>query len=275
MLCVIFFLVFCKIFYIIFVLKLIMSPERKTMSQQEAEQFVLRNKYPVSENNSLITRCIDGRYDRVEGLPALAIPGADAGQMCVIFSALRSRELQFDQTQVFDTLVDVVGGVSNLKFHKDDHEGNDSHLAGCGYVGQITKDPQAFGLTSEDVEFTKQKANFAIENGAQEVVLSGEHLESAILILFGNYSVYPKDEVDLNNILQTFVFHQSLSENRNKVIAKKLIENKVVSNISEDELYELLTKSTNLHLSEIANRLAKGLPTYKIRFEDDGRFNIE
>jgi hypothetical protein len=250
-----------------------MSPEKRTMSLEEIEQFVLRNKYPVE--NPMLCRCIDGRYDRVEGLPTLAIPGADAGQMCIIFSALRNKKLQFDQTQVFDTLVEVVGGVSNLRFHKDDHKGNKDHLAGCGYIEQVSLDPQAFGLTPEDVEFTKQKANFAIENGAEEIVLSGEHLEGAILVLFGNYSVYPKEDIDPNNILETFVFHHTLSDNRNKVIAKKLIENKVVSEISEDELYNELVKSTNLHLSEIARRLAAGLPTYQVRFEDDGRFEIK
>jgi len=248
-----------------------MPPERKTMSLKEAVDFVSRQKYLVSD--PLVSRCIDGRYDKVEGLPALAIPGADAGQMCIIFSALKN--FSFDHEKIFNTLVEVVGGIENLKFHKDDHSGNTDHLAGCGYVGQITKNPEAFGLTPEDIEFTKQKAKLAIENGASEVVLSGNHLEAAILVLFGNYSVYPKDETNPEDILETFVFHQTLAENRNQIIAQKLIENKVVENIKEEELYELLTQSTNLHLSEIAKRLAIGLPTYQVRFDESGNFSIK
>ena len=39
--------------------------------------FVEANSYPVE--NRVVSRCIDGRYSSEDGLPALAIPGADIG----------------------------------------------------------------------------------------------------------------------------------------------------------------------------------------------------
>ena len=220
-----------------------MEKQRKALSIKETALFVERNKYPVDENTSMMSRCIDGRYNRVEGLPALAIPGADAGQMCIIFSACRKGNLPFNPEKVFKALIEIVGRISNLRFHRDDHSKDQAHLSGCGYIGQISLDPKAFGLTQQDVKFVKEKVDFAIENRVEEVVLHGEHSEAAVLLLSGNYSVYPKDDSDPNEILQTFVFHQSLMEKRTRILAQKLIKNNAVQNISESKLYNLLVNN--------------------------------
>ena len=81
--------------------------------------------------------------------------------------------------------------------------------------------------------------------------------------------------MDPDNILQTFVYHQSLMEKRTRILAQKLIENNAVQNISENELYNLLVITTKEHLTEIVKRLAKGLPIYKVKFEEDGSFDIK
>src|SRR4030043_969423 len=154
-----------------------MEKQRRVLSIKEITLFVERNKYPVDDNTSLMSRCIDGRYDRVEGLPALAILGADAGQIYIIFSACRIGNLPFNTEKVFEALIEVVGGISNLRFHRDDHSKDQARLSGCGYIGQISLDPKAFGLTQQDAEFIKEKVDFAIENRAEEIILHGNHDE--------------------------------------------------------------------------------------------------
>lgn len=251
------------------------------LSEEQVAKLVLANKYPIDDKNKFISRCIDGRYPNEKNLPALAMPGADAGELAVILAMENIYGLQVDKEKAFDSLVEVVGGVKNLRFHTDSRAKKGVVCAGCGHMNQMKSGPRAFNLTEEDVEFILQKASSAKEKDAQEVVLQGEHEEGGVVTVrgpYGLYNQYPNDAGEGAATTQIFVFHDSLVNSRHRVLAEKLIAKKAVKKLAADDqdyLYSVLSETTENHLFEIAKRLAKSLPLYVVNFDLDGTFDLE
>ena len=146
----------------------------------------------------------------------------------------------------------------------------------------MSKTPEDYQLTEEEINFVKEKSAEAIKKGAIEVILEGDHQEAAAVFIRGNYGIYPQGIVktDSGNEIpvQIFIYHQSLVNERHRELAKKLIENKAVElpeGTGGEYLYEALSDTSDVHLLETVKRLAKGLPIYQITFEDGGGFKIE
>ncbi len=248
------------------------------LNQQEIAKLVLANKYPVDEKTHFISRCIDGRYSNEKNLPALAIPGADVGELALILASANVCGLDIDKQKVLQCLADVVGGVENLRFHTDSHAKSQVVCGGCGYMREIKADPQAFNLVSEDVDFILQKAEDAKKKGAQEVILLGNHEEGAIITIRGPYGLYTQYSNNGARVLQVFVFHDSLISSRHRALAKNLIQEQAIKTLNKDDqdyLFTILCETTQDHLFEIAKRLAKDLPIYAVNFDQGGNFDLE
>lgn len=105
--------------------------------------------------------------------------------------------------------------------------------------------------------------------------------EGAVLQVRGVYSVNPLFSVrtERGNIKgEMFVFHETFTNNKHKILAKKLIENKAVKlfpGCDEEYLYEVLSEVTESHLFETLKRLASGLSMFQVNFENDGSFDIK
>ncbi|MDO8610766.1 MAG: hypothetical protein Q7R95_09550 [bacterium] len=84
------------------------------LSKTQAQEFVLENKYPVAKEIRLLSRCIDCRYVNDENLPALAFPGADVGELALLFATANDFGLEMDIKKAIATFIEVIGGVKNL-----------------------------------------------------------------------------------------------------------------------------------------------------------------
>lgn len=145
---------------------------------------------------------------------------------------------------------------------------------------QIQLEPKAFTLTQDDVDFVIQKATEARDKGAQEITLQGEHEEGAIVTVKGHLGLYNQQRFESGedaSSAQVFVFHDTLVNQRHKVLSEKLIVEGAIKLKDDDKdyLYAVLTETTESHLFEIAKRLAKGLPLYVVKFDEDGDFDLE
>lgn len=240
------------------------------LNEEQVARLILANKYSLEEKIKFLSRCIDGRYEREKNLPALAIPGADAGELAVMLAAVNVYGLQIEPAKAFKALVDVVGGVENLRFHTDTHAPKGVVCGGCGYIREVKKDPGAFNLTGGDVEFILKKAEEAKKKGAQEILLTGEHEEGAIVSVSGPFGLYNK-HLDGGDNKEIFVFHSGLVNERHRALAKKLTKTQE----DEDYLYSVYSDTIDNHLFEIAKRLAKGLPIYGVNFDAQGSFDLE
>ncbi len=262
------------------------------LDKNQINELILINKYKIDPNSKFISRCIDGRYDkefRIKNLElrmskrqllALAIPGADAGEMALVFATVNNYGLEMDMEKVWQTLVKVVGGEKNLRFHTDSHADANKILAGCGHIKQINLDPKAYNLEPNQINFIQTKFQKAKERGAKETVLHGEHNEGAVVMIKGNWGIYPQSQMVIaaaERLIQIFIYHQTLVDERHKILAKKLIDNEAIRasfEFNDEYLYQALSETGENHLMETVKRLAKGLPIYQITFKDNGEFKI-
>jgi len=251
------------------------------LTKQQVVQFVGENKYKVSQNSKIFSRCIDGRYTNSDNLPALAIPGADAGELALIFATANSYGFEVDREKAWNSLVKTVGGEKNLQFHTDSHAEVGVVLAGCGHLKQITQDGKAYDLTQEQVSFIKDQFSKVKKSGIPEIELHGDHKEGAVLMVSGNWGVYPQGAVktDLGNQnVQVFVYHQTLVDERHKALAKQLVTDNAVTlpeKCEDDYLFNAFCDVGENHLMETAKRLAKGLPIFSVAFDKNGEYKVE
>lgn len=250
------------------------------LTEKEVGDLVLENKYKVDPSKKFISRCIDGRYQNDKTIAAQAFPGADLGELAMILATARSYGLEIDREKAYKTLVETLGGEKNFSLHTDHHGDPKKPASGCGHFKQMGLDPDAYGLEKEDIDFIADKLGTAIKKGAKETVLEGDHIEGAILLLKGDWGVMPRYILDTDQgtkQVEVFVYHQTLTDAKHRVLAEKLIKNKAIQfKLGEDAeyLYQVMSETAENHLLETAKRLAPDLPIYSLDFDADGLFKI-
>lgn len=251
------------------------------LTKEQVQELVYENKYPVTEKNKFLSRCIDGRYPNKKDLPPLAFPGADAGDLALIFATANSFGFTVNQQKTLDTFIEVIGGEKNFQFHSDHHGDKNIPASGCGHMKQMNLDPQAYFMEKEQLVFIADSLNKLKKQGAVETILEGDHAEGALLQVSGDYSVYPRFTMDTGEgkiTSEVFVYQTTLVNKRHSELAKKLIENKAIKlfpGTDIEYLYQAFAEMSDNHLFETAKRLAKGLPIYTVKFSDDGTFKVE
>ncbi len=255
--------------------------EKFVLTKEQVQELVWENRYPVTGKNKFLSRCIDGRYQNSKELAPLAIPGADAGELALIFATANSFGLTVDKQKALDTLTEVVGGAKNFQFHSDRHGDKNIPAAGCGHIKQMNLEPQAYFMEKEQLVFITESLKKLKQQGAAETILEGDHGEGAVLQIEGNYSVSPRFTIETGQgklATEVFVYQASLVDQRHKELAKKLLANGAVnlfSGADGEYLHEALEETAENHLLVTAKRLAEGLPIYLVKFKDDGSFKIE
>lgn len=244
------------------------------------QELVSKNKYKVNHKTKFLSRCIDGRYENSQNLPALAFPGADVGELALIFATANSYGFEVDKKKVLESFLKVIGGEENFRLHTDSHADDKIPAAGCGHWKQVNLDPKAYNLEKDQIDFIKKTITTFVRP-SQSCILEGDHLEGAVLLVRGDYGVLPQFDIKTDQgviHVQVFVYHQTLVDQRHRQLAQELVKNKgVIFKDGEDEewLYNALSDVSEDHLMETAKRLAKGLPIYSVVFEKDGSFKIE
>ena len=249
------------------------------LNSSQIQLLVKENRYQVDEKNKFFSRCIDGRYKNNSKLPALALPGGDLGDLALIIACSNDFGLEIDYEKVFQSLIKVIGGIKNFSYHTDSHHGG---LAlGCDHFGQMLKDFVAYNLQKKDIQFLEEKLRFLKKEGVLPTVLEGNHDEGAILIIKGNFGIFPRFIIETDEgkkEVSVFVYQQTLVDKRHRVLVKKLIEDKAVKlfdNLDEEYLYEVLSEEGEIHLLETLNRLAYDLPLFEVIFDNRGRFSLK
>jgi hypothetical protein len=247
------------------------------LSKDHLYELITENRYAVKD--TVKSRCIDGRYAAKENLPALAYPGADAGLFLTILSSGHEYGFDVDLMKSWETLVSSVGGEQALSFHTDTHS-KDTLFGGCGHVREAFSHPSDYDLGLDAEQIVHSLFRKALDKGAVETVLAGEHDEGAVVLVRGNYGIYPRFTLmDQGHPKQVsiFVFHQTLVDARHRQLASMLIENKAVDlpdGCDDEYLYEVFSEVSENHLLETTKRLGKGLPIYEVLFDEGGTFEI-
>lgn len=157
-------------------------------------------------------------------------------------------------------------------------------LLGCGHFKQAAKNPKAYGLTGEEIEKINKFLEKALKKGAECVTLKGEHEEGAVLVVKADdWSIAPKlvsenvtGEQFGSGAIEVFVYQKTLDDQRRRALAKNLLSliNPSIK-FDQEYLYEILSQVSDNHLFETLQRLAKDLPTFEVKFERRGDFEVK
>ena len=255
--------------------------QKMTLDSSHVQYFILENRYEIDPERKFISRCIDGRYEDSLNLPALAIAGADLGDLAVVAAAGNEFGFDLNFEKAAEVLTELVGGIKNFSFHTDSHADSKIAAGGCGHIKQINLNKEAYNLTQDQVKSLRKIAEDLKKKGANQPLLQGEHQEGAVFIVKGNYGILPQYDLKVDGKtlrVQAFVFHKTLVDERHRQLAKKLIEEKAVqlfNGLDDQYLYEVISEVTEDHLFETMKRLAKGLRIFEVNFESDGGFKVE
>lgn len=290
---------------------------KRKLTIEEVQRLVSQNCYQVDKKYWFLSRCIDGRYNshsaidsvagfrpvsareklRAAGSPStratyrgktqgekpepLAKPGADIGDLMIVFAANREYGLEIKKEKIFKAVLETVGGFENFRFHTDDHNLNSkseilNSFLGCGHFKQAYQDSAAYSLSKEEIKAINKFLTEAKKKGAKGEVLQGEHLEGAVLIVKGDHwSIAP--QLMLNNeVIEAFIYQKTLDDKRRRILAKHLLPYvKAPFSVDEEYLYQIMSQVADNQLLETVSRLAKDLPVYEVAFEEDGGFEIK
>jgi hypothetical protein len=228
-------------------------------------KFVQKEGY-FFPSNPYISRCIDGRYPSGDRLPALAIPGADIGQIVMLFAAANRAHIELDLDDAVNALIDVVGGVENLRIHTDTHKLDGGIAAGCGYFAEVQVSPANFGVTKEQVYAIGRKFEQLISEGAEEAILIGDHEEKGVLIVNGGKAVFPNGRF--------FVFHQTLAAERNREIVERLFPDKQIKRHAMTTELEGTKGIFFEHVFKIRDILAEDAPVFRVTFRGNNPVTV-
>lgn len=245
-----------------------METEKTILTENEVNELVLRNRYPVVENDRFKARCIDGRYPKIENLPALAKPGSDLGDLMVLLAVNNQHALKIKRDVLGQILTHTIGGAHNFNFHTDSHYYNNS--LGCGHWREAKTFPANYGLTRDDLDFIDNFCWEMQKHGDRRDVLKGSHEEGAVVIVKGeNWSLAPKLITD-HGVKEVFVYHQTLDDQRRR----RLADNLKPCLKSSLDIETVLSQVALQQRRETMTRLAQGLPVYEVEFTTRGDFQI-
>ncbi|NTU46022.1 hypothetical protein HGA88_00150 [Candidatus Roizmanbacteria bacterium] len=251
-----------------------------TLAPADIQDLITANTYPVEESTRFISRCMEGQYEKAP-LPSLAIPGGDAGDLAILYATGEKYGFTVEYEKALDTFLDLIGGSANFSLHTDCYAAGNEGAAGCSCLQQIRLHGEAFGITQEQIVILNSQIERVKKEGAQELLLNGDHQEGAVLIVEGQYGVLPQYQTSSfagAGVVQVLVFQKTLVDARHKEFARKLVENggvKLLDGCDEEYLYETLSETTDDHFLETVKRITPGLPLYLVRFDEAGEFTVE
>ena len=254
---------------------------RPTLSKKQINDLVYDNKYKIDQSKKFLSHCIDGCYANEETLNPLSIAGADAGQLAILYATANVYAFEIDEKKALDTFLEIIGGPKNFFLHSTVEANSSLPAAGCAHMIHVRSDSKAYSLEKEQLDILDTQLSSLQKKGAQQSVIQADSQEAAVLQVQGEWGVYPQVHISTAQgtmPIQIYVFQKTLTDQRHRELAKKLIENKAVKlfdNLDAEYLYEVMSSVAEDHILETTTRLAKNLPIYEVIFKNDGSFVVE
>lgn len=248
------------------------KPEKREMDIEQAQEFANAQKVPLTAQN-MHSRCVDGRYEG-DGLPMIAKPGGDIGDVMVLMAAANELGVKLDPHQALEIVTKRVGGVSEFQCHTDEHAENEhaAHGMGCGHFKKSLLEPEVYGLSKEQTEALAKEVNLVVEQGAHEEVLHGDHAEQAVLVVESDkYGIAPLRRTE-QGVQEAFVYQKGVHQNQLKEMAKdsqELLAEQGIE-VSLSDMEKAVEDSFTKQLTATLQRLAVGLPVFSVVFDEVG-----
>ncbi len=250
------------------------------MNLAEAERFVKETLYRIDPDAQLECRCVDGRpFERGEKLSDVARAGGDAGYAMAACAALKLLEeermvsIPNDMSRVqavLDAAVKLAGGARYFHFHTDTHADPSVAGGGCGHMREAEKEPKAYGLSPDDMPTLRKSLASLLAGGTKQDVLHGDHNERAVFVIetprFGMMPNAPDRK-------SSFIYQKSLDKEKLAAFADILFDDLNLGHvnfISREKFREEIAAASDRQLGATLERLANGLPVFKVKENEKG-----
>lgn len=247
---------------------------RLLLNKDQVYELVSDNLYSVPENSRYISRDISGRYYNTSGLPALALPGGDLGELAVLYGTARSFGFEINHEKALQVLIELIGGVQNFSLVNEKSFKQDDAYRHF-YLNYIKNEPEIFSLDRQDIDYLEKQRSYLMKKGARETIFTNKPHESAVIILKGSCGIYPQYEIKLEGgqvKVQIYIYHQTFINLRRKIFAKELVAKQAVTlfeGCDEEYLYQVLSDTAENHLFETLKKEAAGLPLFQVIVDND------
>jgi hypothetical protein len=227
------------------------------------------------QKNTVLARegrkCVDGRYPADTATGMLARPGGDCGYVMALLAINKKKKLGMTPEQCLNAVYKVICQKLHGAFcmHTDHHvdpnnkDLNDrmhQTLIGCGHLAKATKQllREPYDVDNEDVKkiiaYAKNLAE--VSDHVEMVNLAGDHKEQGVLLIEGDkYTVSACDDDT-----QYFIYDKT----RDDAFMKRLVEAMDLPGVT----FEDMQAESDIQLQATLHNLAKGLPLYKVSFEE-------
>ena len=243
------------------------------LTKEQINQLIFKNRYPIIEEKKFFSCCFEEVFEDKENPCPLTLPGGDLGEMAVILATGNDFGFEIDFEKAFESLSKLIGGERNFSFHNHLFSSFD-----CSYWQEVKKEPKAFNLTQREINLLQKKTKHFLVN---QKSLKKDSYKTAVLLIKGYWSVYPRyflETEEGKKEVSVFLYQKTLVDNRRKILAKKLIDEKAVklyAGCDAEYLYQVMSEEGEIHLFEAITRLAKDLPIFQVNFDEEGGFTVE
>lgn len=245
------------------------------MNLDEAQTFVEMNSKLISVTNTS-SRCIDGRYEGISDLPMVAKPGGDVGDVMALFCALNFLKISLPNETVVDIVVKSVGGPAHFNFDTDDRTEPADVGYGCNHFYEAKTNPENYGVTQEQIDFLGSQLPGLVQQGANQVVLHGNHAEQAVIVVDSEtHGVTPLLRLG-ESLREAFIYQKTLHTQQLDILANQLQEALATAGqvVEQDALRAAIYDASAKQLTETLKLLAKDLPVYTALIDSHGEVSI-
>lgn len=233
----------------------------------ETTAYVQKNTVLAKEGR----KCVDGRYPPETASGMLARPGGDCGYVMALLAINKKKKLNLTPEQCLNAVYKVICQKMSGSFcmHTDHHsdpnhkEINDKMhqtLIGCGHLAKATKQllREPYDVDNDDVKriiaYAKNLAE--VSDHVELVNLNGDHKEQGVLLVESDkYTVNATDSSK-----QYFIYDKT----RDDAFMAKLVKEMAIPGVSLKDMKE----ESDIQLQATLHNLAKGLPLYKVTYEN-------
>lgn len=233
------------------------------LNKNQVYQLISENYYSINQKTDFVNGCLDDCFKKEE-IPDLLVPGGELGEISLILATANVYGFEVDRNRLIKTI---------LNFSKEKNKIKISHY--CNYWLDLQKNPQLYHLSNEEILFISSFLEIS------SIKKTNNLSRSAVLMIRGDFSVYSEYDLEIEEKKQrvsVFVYHQILVDQKHRLLAKKLIENKAVKlypGCDDEYLYQVISEEGENHLFEILKKIGKGLPIFEVKFDKEGKFEIE
>lgn len=238
------------------------------MEEKQARNFVTSNMVPVTALN-YGSRCIDDRKLVAgqplveERIPVVSKPGGDMGDLLLTLGVSNELKLGLSSYEAYGVLIEAVGGVDKIKWHTDTTaEQKQAGVGmGCGHIKTATDNPHSYGLTQQQIQDVRFIMADALNNGAKQTVIDGNHAAKAVIVVDSpDYGVIPGDGE------QAFIYHKALHRKQLDRLAEVLVDYLHAKDQKADYsiVRRAFDKVLQRQLAATVEALAKDLPQHVV-----------